>query len=200
MNSIPELIDDLRDGKMVIILDDEDRENEGDLIMSAECVTAASVNFMITHGRGLFCLPMDELLCDKLGLKPMAAVNRCKFGTNFTVSIEAAEGVSTGISASDRATTVLTAVSDHVKPEDLVSPGHVFPIAAKHNGVLARRGHTEAVCDLMRLAGFKPAGVLIEILNADGTMARRPQCEIFAKQHGLKMGTIADLIKFRIED
>tara|TARA_R110000868_G_scaffold392875_1_gene663696 strand:- start:11079 stop:11693 length:615 start_codon:yes stop_codon:yes gene_type:complete len=197
VNTIEEIIKDLQAGKMVVIMDDEDRENEGDLIMAAEKLTADDVNFMITQGRGLFCLPMTESLCKKIGIKPMVETNRCRFGTNFTVSIEAESGVATGISAKDRAHTVHVAIADNATMTDIVSPGHVFPIMAKEGGVLERQGHTEAACDLMRLAGFKPTGVLIEILNADGSMARRPELEVFAELHGLKIGTVADLVTYR---
>ncbi len=197
MNTTSELIADLKAGKPIILMDDENRENEGDLVIAAEMITPAIVNFMITHARGLLCLLITESLAKQLELTPMVTNNRCRYGTNFTISIEAAEGVTTGISAFDRAKTILTAVKENVQASDFVSPGHIFPIIAKEGGVLTRQGHTEAVCDLARLAGFKPVGALIEIINADGTMARRLDCEKFAKQHNLKMGTIVDLVEYR---
>lgn len=193
-----EIIEEIRQGKMVVLVDDEDRENEGDLVMAAERVTPEQINFMITHGRGLVCLPMTSEKCEQLNLPLMVSQNHSKFGTNFTVSIEAAEGVTTGISAQDRAKTILTAVSAGAKSTDVVQPGHIFPILAQKGGVLTRAGHTEASCDLARLAGFQPCGVLVEILNKDGTMARRADLNIFAKEHGLKIGTIADLIQYRL--
>lgn len=192
-----EIIEDIRLGKMVILMDDEDRENEGDLIMAAEHVTPEAINFMATHGRGLICLTMTKERCERLGLPPMVQDNNAQFTTNFTVSIEAAEGVTTGISAADRAKTVQAAVAIDAKAADLVQPGHIFPLAAQEGGVLTRAGHTEAGCDLARLAGLEPAGVIVEILNQDGTMARRPDLEVFAEQHDIKLGTIADLIEYR---
>ncbi|MEH0665352.1 3,4-dihydroxy-2-butanone-4-phosphate synthase [Vibrio scophthalmi] len=192
-----EIIDDIRLGKMVILMDDEDRENEGDLIMAAEHVTPEAINFMATHGRGLICLTMTKSRCEKLGLPPMVQDNNAQYTTNFTVSIEAAEGVTTGISAADRARTVQAAVAKDAKAADLVQPGHIFPLAAQEGGVLTRAGHTEAGCDLARLAGLEPAGVIVEILNDDGTMARRPDLEVFAQKHDIKLGTIADLIEYR---
>lgn len=195
---IPELLEDIRAGRMVVIVDDEDRENEGDLVMAATRVTAADINFMVTHGRGLVCLPMTQARCERLGLPLMARDNRSQFRTAFTVSIEAAQGVTTGISAADRARTIQAAVAADARPEDLHQPGHVFPLIAQPGGVLRRAGHTEAAVDLARLAGLEPAGVIVEILNADGTMARRPDLEAFARQHGLKIGTIADLIQYRL--
>lgn len=197
LNTIDELIEDLRQGKMIVLMDDEDRENEGDLIMVAELVTPADINFMVTHARGLVCLPMSREMCERLGLPLMVAENKSQYSTNFTVSIEAAEGVSTGISAQDRAKTILTAVNPDAKPADLAQPGHIFPLMSQPGGVMSRAGHTEAACDLARLAGFSPAGVLIEIMNEDGSMARRPDLELFARQHNLKIGTIADLIHYR---
>jgi len=184
---------------MVILVDDEDRENEGDLCMAAEYITPESVNFMARYGRGLICLSLNEEIADKLHLTPMVRDNRSRFGTAFTVSIEAKFGVTTGISAADRATTIQTAVADSAKPEDLVSPGHVFPIRARKGGVLVRTGQTEGSVDLSRLAGLKPAAVICEIMKDDGTMARMPDLEIFAKEHGLKIVTIADLIDFRMQ-
>jgi len=198
LNSIPEIIDDIRDGKMVILMDDEDRENEGDIIMAATHVRAEDINFMITHARGLVCLTLSQARCQQLNLPLMSERNEAKFSTNFTLSIEAAEGVSTGISAPDRARTVQAAVAAAAKPEDIVQPGHIFPIMAQNGGVLHRAGHTEAGCDLARLAGLEPAAVIVEVINPDGTMARRDDLEVFAKAHGLKIGTIADLINYRI--
>jgi 3,4-dihydroxy 2-butanone 4-phosphate synthase/GTP cyclohydrolase II len=195
---IPELLDEIRAGRMVVILDDEDRENEGDLIMAASLVRPEDINFMARHARGLICLAITEARAAMLGLKPMVADNRAPHRTAFTVSIEAARGVGTGISAADRAHTIRTAVAADAKPEDLVQPGHVFPLVAQPGGVLTRAGHTEAASDLARLAGLEPAGVLVEILNEDGTMARRPDLEVFARTHGLKIGTIADLIRHRL--
>jgi len=196
--SIPELLDELRAGRMVVIVDDEDRENEGDLIMAAELVRPADINFMVTHARGLVCLSLTRERCAQLGLSPMVQANTAQFQTNFTVSIEAAEGVTTGISAYDRAHTIRTAVRPDARPANLSQPGHIFPLTAQPGGVLTRAGHTEAASDLAMLAGCEPAGVLVEILNADGSMARRPQLEVFAREHGLKMGSIADLIAYRL--
>ncbi len=192
-----EIIDDIAQGKMVILMDDEDRENEGDFIMAAEKVTPEAINFMATHGRGLICMPMSAARCERLKLPLMVDKNDAQFTTNFTVSIEAAEGVTTGISAADRATTVLAAVGKDADHNSIVQPGHIFPLIAKDGGVLNRAGHTEAGVDLARLAGFEAAAVIVEILNEDGTMARRPDLEIIAEKHGIKMGTIADLIEYR---
>jgi 3,4-dihydroxy 2-butanone 4-phosphate synthase / GTP cyclohydrolase II len=197
LNSIEELIDDLRQGKMVILMDDEDRENEGDLIMVAEQVRAEDINFMSTHARGLVCLTLTPERCQQLGLPLMVSDNKARYSTNFTVSIEAAEGVTTGISAADRARTVRAAVRADAEPGDIVQPGHIFPIMAQPGGVMSRAGHTEAGCDLARLAGFEPAAVIVEVMNPDGSMARRPDLEAFAQQHDLKIGTIADLIHYR---
>lgn len=197
LNTTQEIIDDIREGKMVILMDDEDRENEGDLIMAAEHVTPEAINFMVTHARGLVCLPMTQERCERLKLPLMVDNNGAQFSTNFTVSIEAAEGVTTGISAADRAKTILAAVSPDATASDIVQPGHIFPLIAKPGGVLNRAGHTEAGTDLPRLAGCEPAGVIVEILNEDGTMARRPELEAFAKKHDIKIGTIADLIEYR---
>jgi 3,4-dihydroxy 2-butanone 4-phosphate synthase/GTP cyclohydrolase II len=197
LNTTAEIIEDIRLGKMVILMDDEDRENEGDLIMAAEHVTPAAINFMVTHARGLVCLPMTQERCKRLKLPLMVDNNGAQFSTNFTVSIEAAKGVTTGISAADRATTILAAVNKEAVSEDIVQPGHIFPLIAKEGGVLNRAGHTEAGVDLPRLAGLEPAGVIVEILNADGSMARRPELEVFAKKHNIKVGTIADLIEYR---
>ncbi|WP_028109888.1 bifunctional 3,4-dihydroxy-2-butanone-4-phosphate synthase/GTP cyclohydrolase II [Ferrimonas futtsuensis] len=197
LNSIEEIIEDIRLGKMVILMDDEDRENEGDLIMAAEAVTPEAINFMAKFGRGLICMPMSGERCDRLGLHQMVSRHTEQYGTAFTVSIEAAQGVTTGISAADRAVTIQTAVAKDAKPTDLVQPGHIFPLRAREGGVLTRAGHTEASVDLARLGGYESAAVIVEILNEDGTMARRPQLEEFAAEHGLKVGTIADLIEYR---
>lgn len=197
LNSTQEIIDDIKLGKMVILMDDEDRENEGDIIMAAEHVTAEAINFMVTHARGLVCLPMTTERCKRLKLPLMVDKNSAQFSTNFTVSIEAREGVTTGISAADRAVTIQAAVAKDAVADDIVQPGHIFPLIAKEGGVLNRAGHTEAGVDLARLAGCEPASVIVEILNEDGSMARRPDLEVFAKKHGLKIGTIADLIEYR---
>ncbi|WP_299490561.1 bifunctional 3,4-dihydroxy-2-butanone-4-phosphate synthase/GTP cyclohydrolase II [uncultured Shewanella sp.] len=197
LHSIEEIIEDIRLGKMVILMDDEDRENEGDLIMAADCVTPEAINFMATYGRGLICQTLTEARCKQLNLPLMVSNNNAQFSTNFTVSIEAAEGVTTGISAQDRAVTVKAAVAQEAKAADLVQPGHIFPLMAQEGGVLIRAGHTEAGCDLARLAGFEPSGVIVEILNEDGTMARCPDLEVFSEKHDIKMGTIADLIEYR---
>lgn len=198
LNSTEEIIQDIKAGKMVILMDDEDRENEGDIVMAATHVTPADINFMITHARGLVCLTLSEARCRQLELPLMSDKNGAKFSTNFTLSIEAAEGVSTGISAADRARTIAAAVAPFAKPADIVQPGHIFPIMAKKGGVLHRAGHTEAGCDLARLAGLEPAAVICEIIKEDGEMARRDDLEIFAQKHGLKIGTIADLIHYRM--
>ena len=200
LNSIKEIVEDIRQGKMVILMDDEDRENEGDLIMGAGLVRAEDVNFMARYGRGLICLTLSRERCERLRLPLMVNENNEAHSTNFTVSIEAAEGVTTGISAADRAVTIRAAVAADAKPSDLVQPGHVFPLMAQPGGVLTRAGHTEAGCDLARMAGLEPAAVIVEILNEDGTMARRPDLEVFAKEHGLKIGTIADLIEYRLQN
>ncbi len=197
--TIPELIDEIRAGRMVVIVDDEDRENEGDLIMAAQCVRPADINFMAREARGLICLALTQQRCAQLNLAPMVSANASRHHTNFTVSIEAAQGVTTGISAHDRAHTILAAVGADAQPNDLVQPGHIFPLAAQPGGVLTRAGHTEAASDLAALAGMDPSGVLVEILAEDGTMARRPQLEIFANLHGLKIGSIADLIRHRLQ-
>ncbi|WP_263081878.1 bifunctional 3,4-dihydroxy-2-butanone-4-phosphate synthase/GTP cyclohydrolase II [Endozoicomonas sp. Mp262] len=200
LNSIEEILEDIRLGKPVILMDDEDRENEGDLIVAAEKITPETVNFMVREGRGLLCLTLSGERCDYLGLPPMVASdeNKSGFGTPFTVSIEAANGVTTGISAQDRAKTIRVAVDPLSKPGDIVQPGHIFPLRAQPGGVLSRAGHTEAGCDLTRLAGLTPAAAIIEIMNEDGSMSRRPQLEHFAEKHGLKIGTIADLIHYRM--
>jgi len=197
LNTPAEIIEDIRQGKMVILMDDEDRENEGDLVMAAEYVTPEAINFMATYGRGLICLTLTKKRCKQLDLPLMVDANKSPFATNFTVSIEAAEGVTTGISAADRARTVKAAVARDARPSDIVQPGHIFPLMAQDGGVLVRAGHTEAGCDLARLAGLEPAAVIVEILNDDGTMARRPDLELFAKKHGVKIGTIDDLIEYR---
>jgi 3,4-dihydroxy 2-butanone 4-phosphate synthase/GTP cyclohydrolase II len=198
-SSIEDVIADMRAGKMVIIVDDENRENEGDLIMAAEKVTAQDVNYMALYGRGLICLTLSRERCEKLRLPLMVRETNDKLATNFTLSIEAAEGITTGISAHDRAKTIKAAVAKDAQAEDLLQPGHVFPLMAQPGGVLTRAGHTEAGCDLARLAGLEPAAAIVEILNADGTMARRPELEVFAREHELKIGSIADLISYRLE-
>ncbi|MBP0050060.1 3,4-dihydroxy-2-butanone-4-phosphate synthase [Marinobacterium sp. AK62] len=197
LNTTEELIEDIRQGKMVILMDDEDRENEGDLVIAAQCVRPEDINFMITHARGLVCLTLPRERCEQLNLPLMVQSNGAAFSTNFTLSIEAAKGVTTGISAADRATTVHAAVKADAKPEDIVQPGHIFPLMAQPGGVLSRAGHTEAGCDIARMAGFMPASVIVEIINEDGSMARRPDLEKFAAKHGIKIGTIADLIHYR---
>lgn len=199
LNTIDEILADLRAGRMVVIMDDEDRENEGDLVMAAESARAEDVNFMARYGRGLICLTLTRDRCRQLRLPLMVSDTNLNHSTNFTVSIEAAEGVTTGISAHDRAQTIRAAVRKDAKPEDLRQPGHIFPLMAQPGGVLTRAGHTEAGCDLARLSGMEPAAVIVEILNDDGTMARRPDLETFAKHHNLKIGTIADLIRYRLE-
>ena len=200
LNTVEELIEDIRQGKMIILMDDEDRENEGDLVMAAPMVRPEDINFMATNARGLICLPLSEERCQQLNLRLMVASdsNSSSHGTPFTLSIEAAEGVTTGISAADRARTVQAAVAGNARPEDIVQPGHIFPLKAQPGGVLSRAGHTEAACDLARLAGFESAAVIVEIMNEDGTMARRDDLEHFAKKHDLKIGTIADLIHYRL--
>ena len=198
MNTTEEIIEDLRQGKMVVIMDDEDRENEGDLVMAASFIQPEDINFMARYGRGLICLTLTRERCQQLRLPLMVNENKTAHSTNFTVSIEAAKGVTTGISAADRALTVQAAVAEGAVPDDLVQPGHIFPLMAQAGGVLNRAGHTEAGCDLAKLAGVEPASVIVEILNEDGSMARRADLEVFAKQHELKIGTIADLIHYRI--
>jgi 3,4-dihydroxy 2-butanone 4-phosphate synthase/GTP cyclohydrolase II len=198
VNQIEEALDDIRQGKMVILVDDEDRENEGDLTMAAERVTPEAINFMAKYGRGLICLSLTEERLNELRLPMMVFDNTSRFQTAFTVSVDARKGVTTGISAADRATTILTAIADNAQADDLVSPGHIFPLKAQPGGVLVRTGQTEGSVDLSRLAGLKPAGVICEIMNEDGTMARMPDLEIFSQKHGLKIVTIADLIKYRL--
>ena len=200
ISKIQEAIEDIRNGKMVILVDDEDRENEGDLFMAAQFVTPDAINFMARLGRGLICLTINEELAHKLNLQPMVKDNKARFGTAFTVSIEARNGVTTGISAADRATTIQTAVHPEAKADDIVSPGHVFPIIARKGGVLVRTGQTEGSVDLCRLAGLIPAGVICEIMNEDGTMSRMPDLEIFAQKHDLRIVTIADLIDYRMQN
>ena len=195
--SIEEIIIEMRAGRMVILVDEEDRENEGDLVLAAEHVTPEAINFMVKHARGLVCLTITEARAKQIGLTPMARDNSSPYSTAFTVSIEAAEGVTTGISAQDRARTIEVAVARDARPEDIVQPGHIFPITARPGGVLVRAGHTEAGCDLALMAGLEPSSVICEILKDDGTMARLPDLIEFAKEHGLKIGTIADLIHYR---
>jgi 3,4-dihydroxy 2-butanone 4-phosphate synthase/GTP cyclohydrolase II len=197
ISPVEDIVADMRAGRMVILVDEEDRENEGDLIMAADHVTAEAVNFMARYGRGLICLTLTKERCERLQLPPMTVRNGDKKGTAFTVSIEAAEGVTTGISAADRACTVQAAVAANAKPEDLVQPGHVFPLQAVEGGVLMRAGHTEAGCDLAAMAGCTPASMICEIMKDDGTMARLPDLQLFAAEHGLKIGTIVDLIHHR---
>jgi len=199
-NTIEEIIEDIRLGKMVVIVDDEDRENEGDLLMAASKVTSEDINFMASYGRGLICLTLTQERCNRLQLPLMVQDNNAAHSTNFTVSIEAAEGVTTGISAADRAKTIRDAVAVDAKPEDIVQPGHIFPLMAQPGGVLTRAGHTEAGCDIARIAGLDPSAAIVEILNEDGSMARRPDLEIFAEKHNLKIGTIADLIEYRLKN
>jgi 3,4-dihydroxy 2-butanone 4-phosphate synthase / GTP cyclohydrolase II len=200
VSSIEEAIEDIRQGKMVILVDDEDRENEGDLTMAAEAATPEMINFMAKYGRGLICLTLTPEKCDALGLRPMVRDNTSPFETAFTVSIEAKEGVTTGISAADRSHTILTAVAENATADDLVSPGHIFPLRARKGGVLVRTGQTEGSVDLARLAGLKPAGIICEIMNDDGTMARMPELREFAKEHGLKICTVADLVSYRLNN
>jgi len=197
-DSVEDILADVAAGKMVVIVDDEDRENEGDLLMAAQMVRPEDINFMARFGRGLICLTLTRERCTQLRLPLMVSDTDRERRTNFTVSIEAAEGITTGISAYDRAHTVRTAVAPDARPDHLRQPGHIFPVMSQPGGVLTRAGHTEAGCDLARLAGLEPAAVIVEIMNDDGTMARRPQLEIFARQHGLRMGTIRDLIRYRL--
>ncbi|MBI4990147.1 MAG: 3,4-dihydroxy-2-butanone-4-phosphate synthase [Rhodocyclales bacterium] len=200
LSPIKDIIADIRDGRMVVLVDEEDRENEGDLVLAAEFVTPEAINFMAKHGRGLICLTLTEARCRQLNLPLMVRDNRSPHGTAFTLSIEAAEGVTTGISAHDRARTVQAAVAKRAQPSDIVQPGHIFPLMAQNGGVLVRAGHTEAGCDLAQLAGCEPAAVICEILKDDGTMARLPDLVEFARAHGLKIGAIADLIHYRNEN
>jgi len=198
VSKIEDVLEDLRQGKMIILVDDEDRENEGDLTMAAEKATPEAINFMAKYGRGLICLSLDHVIVERLQLPLMVHDNRSPFKTAFTVSIEARQGVTTGISAADRARTIQAAVADDANPEDLVQPGHVFPLRARRGGVLFRTGQTEGSVDLARLAGLKPAGVICEVMNDDGTMARMPDLEAFADEHGLKIATVADIIAYRM--
>ncbi len=198
-SDIEDIINDIRAGKMVIMVDDENRENEGDLLMAAEAVRPEDINYMATHGRGLICLTLSRERCAQLRLPLMVFDTDQHHATNFTLSIEAAEGITTGISAHDRARTVRAAVAPNAKPEDVRQPGHIFPVMAQPGGVLTRAGHTEAGCDLARLADMEPAAVIVEILNEDGSMARRPDLEKFSREHGIRIGTIADLIRYRLE-
>ena len=197
--TIEAAVEDIRDGKMIIIVDDEDRENEGDLVCAAEKVTPEIIGFMAIHGRGLICLPLTEERCDELQLQPQTTNNTSSMGTAFTISIEAREGVTTGISAADRAHTILTAVDPNSKASDLARPGHIFPLRAKRGGVLVRVGQTEASVDMARIAGLAPAAVICEIMNDDGTMSRMPELAAFAEKHGLKIISVADLVRYRIE-
>lgn len=199
VNPIEEVLHDFSQGKMVILVDDEDRENEGDLVIAADCITPEAINFMALHGRGLICLTLEQSRCQRLKLPLMVNKNNERYSTNFTVSIEAARDVTTGISAADRATTVLAAVNADAKPEDIVMPGHIFPVMAQPGGVLSRAGHTEAGVDMARISGKFPASVICEILNPDGTMARLPDLIKFGGSHDIKIGTIADLIRYRLE-
>ena len=196
---IEEAARDISDGKMIIIVDDEDRENEGDLVCAAEKITPEIISFMAIHGRGLICMPLTEERCDELQLSPQTQDNTSSMGTAFTISIEAREGVTTGISAADRARTILTAVNPSTRPSDLARPGHIFPLRAKRGGVLVRVGQTEASVDIARIAGLAPAAVICEIMNDDGTMARMPELEVFAEKHGLKIISVADLVRYRIQ-
>ena len=198
-SEIPEILEELRNGNMIVLVDAEDRENEGDLVCAAEKVTPQIINFMATFGRGLICLPLLPEKCDKLGLYPQTADNTARFGTAFTVSIDAAEGISTGISAADRAQTIQTAIADEARPSDLARPGHIFPLRAREGGVLVRAGQTEGAIDLMRLADLKPAGVICEIMNEDGSMARVPELLKFCEKHKLKIASIAKLIEYRLQ-
>src|SRR5260221_12035977 len=200
ISPIADIVAAMRGGEIVVLIDDEDRENEGDLVFAAEFVTAEKVNFLAKHGRGLICMPITEAHAARLGLKPMVSENRSRHGTNFTNSIEAAEGIATGISAQDRALTIRVAASAAASAADIVQPGHVFPLIAQDGGVLVRAGHTQACCDLARLAGLHPAAVLCEIMKDDGSMARLPDLLEFSKHHGLKIGSIADLIHFRSQN
>src|SRR5947209_17617484 len=197
--SIPEAIEELRNGKILIVVDDEDRENEGDLTIAAEKITPEAINFMATNGRGLICLALDAEICRRLDLQPMSPVNTARFGTAFCEAIDAADGVTTGISAYDRAHTIRVAIDPQSRPQDLARPGHVFPLRARPGGVLVRSGQTEAAVDLARLAGLAPGGVICEIMNEDGTMARVPELNEFCQRYGLKMISVADLIRYRTQ-
>src|SRR5579864_1859655 len=196
--TVEEAVEEMRQGRMIVLVDDEDRENEGDLTMAADCITPEAINFMTKYGRGLICLAMTEQRCDALDLKPISARNTTAFGTPFCEPIDARRGTTTGISAWDRATTILTATDPHTRPEDLARPGHIYTLRARNGGVLVRAGQTEASVDLARIAGLDPSGVICEVMNEDGTMARVPQLAEFCKQHNLKMLTVADLIRYRM--
>jgi len=198
-SEIPDILEELRQGKIIVLVDAEDRENEGDLVCAAEKITPETINFMATYGRGLICLPLNAEKCDSLNLYPQAIDNTARFGTAFTVSIDAAEGITTGISAADRAKTIQAAIADNAKPSDLSRPGHVFPLRTRQGGVLVRAGQTEGAIDLMRLAGLKPAAVICEVMNEDGSMARVPQLLKFCKKHNLKIASIAKLIEYRLQ-
>jgi 3,4-dihydroxy 2-butanone 4-phosphate synthase/GTP cyclohydrolase II len=198
-SEIPEILEDLRQGRMIVLVDAEDRENEGDLVCAAEMVTPAIINFMAKHGRGLVCLPLTAEKCDQLGLYPQTTENTARFGTAFTVSVDAAEDITTGISAPDRAKTIKAAIAEKARPADLVRPGHIFPLRARDGGVLVRAGQTEGAVDLARLAGLKPAGVICEIMNEDGSMARVPQLLEFCEKHELKIASITKLIEYRLQ-
>jgi len=198
-SEIPEVLEELRNGRMIVLVDAEDRENEGDLVCAAEKVTPQIINFMATFGRGLICMPLTAKRCDLLGLYPQTVDNTARFGTAFTISIDAAEGIKTGISAADRAKTILTAIADDAKPSDLSRPGHVFPLRAREGGVLVRAGQTEGAIDLMRLACLKPAGVICEVMNEDGSMARVPELLKFCEKHNLKIATISKLVEYRLQ-
>jgi 3,4-dihydroxy 2-butanone 4-phosphate synthase/GTP cyclohydrolase II len=198
-SEIPEILDELKQGRMIVLVDDEDRENEGDLVCAAELTTPEIVNFMATHGRGMICLPITEQRCEELNLHPQSMENTARLGTGFTVTIDAREGITTGISAADRALTIRVAVDPKSKPADLARPGHIFPLRARNGGVLVRAGQTEGAVDLMKAAGLQPAGVICEIMNDDGTMARLPELEVYCRQHDLKITSIAKLIEFRLQ-
>ena len=200
LSTVPDLLDDIRAGKMVILMDDEDRENEGDLLMAAGHVRPEDINYMATHGRGLICLTLTRERCEQLRLPLMVNTNEQVQATNFTISIEAAEGVTTGISAADRSTTIQAAVAEDARPQDIVQPGHIFPLMAQPGGTLVRAGHTEAGCDLARMAGFSPAAVIVEILNEDGSMARRPELERFARDHELEYEELEELKFFSVPE
>lgn len=200
ISRIEEIIADVRQGKMVIILDEENRENEGDIVMAAQKITPLHITFMARQASGLICLAMTKEQCENIGLSKIKGNNHSPVAPNFTLSIEAAEGVTTGMSSNERAHTILTAIQPHATPRDVVQPGHVFPLMAESGGVLVRRGHTEAGTDLARLAGLIPAAVICEILNEDGSMARLPELIVFAKKHGLKLGTVADLVAYRLKE
>jgi len=196
LQSIPEVVDDLREGKMVVLVDDEERENEGDLILAAEKATPEALNFMLTHARGFICLPLDDGVADKLALPPMVTPNQCPLGTPFTVTIDAAQGITTGVSVFDRCATISRVVADDARPEDFVRPGHIFPLRAHPGGLRKRAGHTEGAVELTRLSGLKPVAVIAEIMNPDGTMAKLPELQAFAGRHDLRMCSIEELLRF----